>query len=73
MLIGAACREVGGPPRSRNTAISLEWQDIRTVYIDDTAIRLLTAEFTLDIYTNVTKEMQKEAAKRIGGFMADIL
>ena len=32
-----------------------------------------SAEFTLDIYTNVTKEMQKEAAKRIGGFMADVL
>lgn len=32
-----------------------------------------SAEFTLDIYTNVTKEMQKEAAKRIGGFMADAL
>lgn len=32
-----------------------------------------SAEFTLDIYANVTKEMQKEAAKRIGGFMADVL
>jgi len=32
-----------------------------------------SAEFTLDIYTNVTKEMQKEAAKRIGGFMAGVL
>lgn len=31
------------------------------------------AEFTPDLYTNVTKQMQKEAVKRIGGFMAEAL
>ena len=29
-----------------------------------------SAEFTLNVYTNVTKDMQKEAAQKIGGFMA---
>ena len=32
-----------------------------------------SAEFTLDVYTNVTKEMQKDAAKKIGGFMAEVM
>ena len=32
-----------------------------------------SAEFTLDVYTNVTKDMQKEAAERIGGFMAQVV
>ena len=32
-----------------------------------------SAEFTLDVYTNVTKDMQKEAAEKIGGFMAQVV
>ena len=32
-----------------------------------------SAEFTLDVYTNVTKEMQKDAAKKIAGFMAEVM
>lgn len=32
-----------------------------------------SAEFTLDVYTNVTREMQKDAAKKIGGFMAEVM
>ena len=32
-----------------------------------------STEFTLDVYTNVTKEMQKDAAKKIGGFMAEVM
>lgn len=32
-----------------------------------------SAEFTLDIYTNVTKEMKRDAAKKIGGFMAEVM
>jgi len=32
-----------------------------------------SAEFTLDVYTNVTKEMQKEAAEKIGSFMERII
>ena len=32
-----------------------------------------SAEFTLDVYTNVTKDMQKEAAQKIGGFMAAVV
>ena len=32
-----------------------------------------SAEFTLDVYTNVTKEMQKDAAKKIGSFMAEVM
>ena len=32
-----------------------------------------SAEFTLDVYTNITKEMQKDAAKKIGGFMAEVM
>jgi len=32
-----------------------------------------SAEFTLDVYTNVTKDMQRDAARRIGGFMAAVI
>ena len=32
-----------------------------------------SAEFTLDVYTNVTKEMQKEAAEKIGSFMEQVI
>ncbi len=32
-----------------------------------------SAEFTLDVYTNVTRDMQKEAAQKIGGFMAAVV
>ena len=32
-----------------------------------------STEFTLDVYTNVTKEMQKDAAKKISGFMAEVM
>lgn len=32
-----------------------------------------SAEFALDIYTNVTKEMQKDAVKKIDGFMAEVM
>ncbi len=32
-----------------------------------------SAEFTLDVYTNVTQDMQKEAAQKIGGFMAAVV
>lgn len=32
-----------------------------------------SAEFTLDVYANVTKDMQKEAAEKIGGFMAQVV
>ena len=28
-----------------------------------------SAEFTLNVYTNVTTDMQKDAAQKIGGFM----
>ena len=31
------------------------------------------ASFTLDTYTHVTKDMQKQAANVVGGFMEDIL
>lgn len=32
-----------------------------------------SAEFTLDVYTNVTKEMEKEAAEKIGSFMERVI
>jgi len=32
-----------------------------------------SAEFTLDVYTNVTKEMKRDAARKIGGFMAEAM
>ena len=32
-----------------------------------------SAEFTLDVYANVTKDMQKAAAQKIGGFMAAVV
>ncbi len=32
-----------------------------------------SAEFTLDVYTNVTKEMKRDAARKIGGFMAEVM
>ncbi|MCI9608789.1 MAG: hypothetical protein HFG07_00995 [Oscillibacter sp.] len=32
-----------------------------------------SAEFMPGVYTNVTKEMQKDAAKKIGGFMAEVM
>ncbi len=32
-----------------------------------------SAGFTLDVYTNVTKEMKRDAAKKIGGFMAEVM
>lgn len=32
-----------------------------------------SAEFTLDVYTNVTKDMQREAAQKIGGFVAAVV
>ncbi len=41
-----------------------------------TVFRMLghhSAEFTLDVYTNVTKDMQKETAGKIGGFMAEVM
>jgi hypothetical protein len=31
------------------------------------------ASFTLDTYTHVTGDMQKQAAKIVGGFLTDIL
>ena len=31
------------------------------------------ASFTLDTYTHVTKDMQKQTANVVGGFMVDIL
>ena len=32
-----------------------------------------STKFTLDAYTNVTKEMQKGTAKKSGGFMAEVM
>jgi len=32
-----------------------------------------SAEFTLDVYANVTKEMKKEAAEKIGSFMEQVI
>ena len=32
-----------------------------------------SAEFTLNVYASVTKEMQKEAAAKIGGFMEQVI
>ena len=32
-----------------------------------------STKFTLDVYTNVTKEMQKGAAKKSGDFMAEVM
>ena len=41
--------------------------DIKTVF---NILGHYSAGFTLDTYTHVTGEMQKEAAQRMGSFMA---
>ncbi len=46
------------------------------MYGSDCVARMLghyLAEFTLDVYTNVTKDMQGEAAEKIGSFMAQVV
>ena len=43
--------------------------DIKTV---SNILGHYSAGFTLDTYTHVTGEMQKEAADRMGGFMSQI-
>ncbi len=32
-----------------------------------------SAEFTLDVYANVTREMKKEAAEKIGSYMGQVI
>ena len=32
-----------------------------------------SAEFTLEFYTNVVKEIHKDVAKKIGSFMAEVM
>ena len=32
-----------------------------------------SAEFTLNVYTNVTKETRKDAARKMGGFMVEVM
>ncbi len=44
--------------------------DVKTV---SSILGHYSAGFTLDTYTHVTGEMQKEAAERMGGFIAQIV
>ena len=52
------------------TTALLNGVDVKTV---SSMLGHYSAGFTLDTYTHVTGEMQKEAADRMGGFIAQIV
>ena len=73
LVLGADSFSVLPPPLQTLTFATMALQngvDIKTV---SGMLGHYSAEFTLDVYTNVTKEMQKDAAKKIGSFMAEVM
>ena len=62
--------ESGAPFLPENVSLGQSGVDAKTL---SGILGHTNASFTLDTYTHVTKDMQKQAANVVGGFMEDIL